>query len=209
MTLVEIQKRLSALKEKGFVPSRRRGPTGIGHTLEQELDLDENNLSIPDIGGRLELKAVRRNSNSMVTLFTQSLYSTVFYGRENSQNLTIELDRSENRVHLLHNTGVLLGMWSVYTLVGKFISKLERLLIVLADNRINEAADKEEFCFNEAYLLENPSPDDFLTAFEDAQIAIDIRMHLGSTGAVSNHGTALRIRENKTPDLYADRRKIL
>ena len=57
MTLKEIQNRLLQLKEKGFVPSRRNGPTGIGHTLEQELNLDETNLAIPDIGGRVELKA--------------------------------------------------------------------------------------------------------------------------------------------------------
>ncbi len=234
MTLVEIKNRLSALKGKGFVPSRRKGPTGVGYTLEQELNLNENNLAIPDIGGRVELKGVRKSSTSMITLFTfnravwklnqkmiiekygyldeknrQSLYSTVFCGQKNSQNLILDLDKSENKVHLLHNSGVLLGTWSVYTLVGKFITKLERPLIVLADNRISGITGKEEFYFSEAYLLGNPSPNDFLRAFENAQIAIDIRMHIGNTGAVRNHGTALRIRENEMPNLYADRRKIL
>ena len=70
MTLKEIQKKLSALKEKGYVPTRRRGPTGIGHTLEQELNLDETNIAIPDIGGRVELKANRRDASSLITLFT-------------------------------------------------------------------------------------------------------------------------------------------
>ena len=35
--------------------------TGIGHTLEQELQLEENNLAIPDLGGRVELKATNLN----------------------------------------------------------------------------------------------------------------------------------------------------
>jgi len=193
-----------------------------------------SNLAIPDIGGRVELKATRKNSNSMVTLFTfnravwqvnqkeiienygylddknrQSLYSTVFYGQSNPQNLNIKIEKSQNKVHLYHNSGVLLATWSTFTIVGKFISKLERLLIVLADNRLNDATGKEEFLFNEAYLLDNPSPDNFLKAFENSHIAIDLRMHLKDTGVVRNHGTGFRIKENNIPNLYADRKKIL
>jgi len=234
MTLKEIQNKLAILKEKGFVPSKRKGPTGIGHTLEQELNLTETNLAIPDIGGRVELKATRKNSNSMVTLFTfnravwqihqkeiienygyldeqnrQSLYSTVFHGQPNPQNLRIEIDKSQNKVHLYHNSGALLATWSVFTIVGKFISKLERLLVVLADNQINDVSGKEEFLFNEAYLLENPSPDNFLDAFENSQIAIDLRMHLKSTNTVRNHGTGFRIKEDNILNLYADRKQIL
>ena len=57
MTLKEIQNNLEELKNRGFIFSHRKGPTGIGHTLEQELKLNETNLAIPDIGGRVELKA--------------------------------------------------------------------------------------------------------------------------------------------------------
>lgn len=234
MTLKEIQNQLLILKRKGFVPSRRIGPTGIGHTLEQELNLSETNLAIPDIGGRVELKATRKNSGSMVTLFTfnravwqlhqkeiienygyideqnrRSLYSTVFYKQPNPQNLKIELDKSENKVHLYHISGNLLATWSVYTIVGKFISKLERLLVVLADSQINDETGKEEFLFNEAYLLENPSPDNFLTAFENSQVAIDLRMHLKGTGTVRNHGTGFRIKETNIINLYAYKKQIL
>jgi len=234
MTLKAIQNKLIILKEKGFVPSRRRGPTGIGYTLEQELSLDENNLAIPDIGGRVELKATRKNSNAMVTLFTfnravwqihqkeiietygyldehnrQSLYSSVFYNQPNPQNLKIEIDKSENKVHLYHNSGVLLATWSLFTIVGKFISKLERLLVVLAENQQNSETGKEEFLFNEAYLLENPSPDNFLNAFENSQIAVDVRMYIKDTGGVRNHGTGFRTKENIIPNLYADKRTIL
>ncbi len=234
MTLKEIQSSLVILKEKGFVPSRRRGPTGIGHTLEQELNLTETNLAIPDIGGRVELKATRRNSNSMVSLFTfnrtvwklhqkeiietygylddqkrQSLYSTVFHGQPNPQNLKIEIDKRRNKVHLYHSSDVLLATWDMYIIVGKFISKLERLLIVLADNQLSDESGKEEFLFNEAYILEDPSPDNFINAFENSQIAIDLRMHLKSTGTVRNHGTGFRIKENNIPNLYASRKKIL
>lgn len=234
MTLKEIQYRLLKLKKKGFVSSKRKGPTGIGHTLEQELHLTETNLAIPDIGGRVELKATRKNSGSLVTLFTfnravwqihqkeiiekygyideknrQSLYSTVFYGHPNPQNFRIELNKSKNKVHLYYSTDILLATWSAYTIVGKFITKLERLLVVLADSKINDKTGKEEFLFNEAYILSNPSPENFLTAFENSQVAIDLRMHLKDTGGVRNHGTGFRIKENNIINLYSYRKQIL
>ena len=71
MTLKQIKSRLTSLKKKGFVPSKRKGSTGVGLTLERELGLTENNLAIPDINGRVELKATRRKSNSLITLFTR------------------------------------------------------------------------------------------------------------------------------------------
>ncbi len=234
MTLKEIKNCLEQLSRKGFVPTRRKGPTGVGHTLEQELGLTETNLAIPDIGGRVELKTTRKNTNSMVTLFTFnravwqvhpkeivekfgyldeqnrcSLYSTVFHGQPNPQNLSIEIDREQNKVHLYHTSGILLGTWSIFIIVGKFISKLERLLLVLADTKHNEDTGSESFHFSEAYLLENPSPDNFLDAFANSQIAIDIRMHLRDSGSVRNHGTGFRIKENYISYLYESRKKIL
>jgi len=70
MQLKELVERLTQLKEKGFLETSRKGPTGIGHLLEKELGLFETNIAIPDIGGRIELKATRRKSNSLITLFT-------------------------------------------------------------------------------------------------------------------------------------------
>lgn len=233
MNLKEIQNRLQDLKDRGFIPTHRRGPTGIGHTLEQELQLDENNLAIPDLGGRVELKANRKKSGSMVTLFTfnrsvwqtpqkevietfgyiddkgrQSLYSTVFYGYPNPQGLGIQIDRRNHKVNLCHKNQVL-GTWSVFTIVGKFVTKLERLMVVFADNRISKETGKEEFHFNEAYLLDKPEPDNFLDAFEKGLIAIDVRMHLKHTGVVRNHGTGFRIDERNITSLYENRKQII
>ena len=60
---------LKALKEKGFVKTHRAGDTGIGKTLEDLLGIEENNIPGPD-GEDTELKAARKNSPSMLTLFT-------------------------------------------------------------------------------------------------------------------------------------------
>jgi len=85
--LTEFKQRFAELRERGFVRSRRNGPTGVGHTLEQELGMTENNLAVPDLG-KVELKARRVASGSMVTLFTfnrkvwqvKPLYAVQTYG---------------------------------------------------------------------------------------------------------------------------------
>ena len=43
MTLKEFKKKFAEIKEKGFIATTRRGPTGIGHTLETHLGIFENN----------------------------------------------------------------------------------------------------------------------------------------------------------------------
>jgi hypothetical protein len=234
MTLKEIQKRLEALKGKGYVPSRRRGPTGIGHTLEQELQLEETNIAMPDIGGRVELKATRRDAASLITLFTfnrgvwqrpqkeiiktfgyididgrEALYNTIYVGKQNSQGLILVINKTNNQVQLIHKpTEEVIAIWSVYTIVGKFLNKLERAIFVFAQTRKNEMG-KEEFYFDEAYLLTEPSPDKFIEAFEKSLIAIDIRMHLKKNGSVRNHGTGIRIFEKDIPQLYGRRQELI
>ncbi|MFX1588732.1 MAG: MvaI/BcnI family restriction endonuclease, partial [Promethearchaeota archaeon] len=127
MTLQEIKRRLKRLKEKGYIQSLRKGPTGIGFTLEKELNIKENNIAIPDIGGRVELKATRINASSLITLFTfnrgvwqipqrkviekygyldekqrLALYNLARVGDVNTQGLTLVINDSKSQVNLIH-----------------------------------------------------------------------------------------------------------
>ena len=70
-TLTQIKKALRALAQKGWIKSNRRHNTGIGKTLEDHLDIVENNIALPDFGV-MELKSQRINTISMMTLFTKS-----------------------------------------------------------------------------------------------------------------------------------------
>jgi hypothetical protein len=69
LTIGRFRTRFVQVKEKGWVKSKRKGPTGIGHTLEHLLGITENNIALPDLG-TVELKAHRIGSSSMITLFT-------------------------------------------------------------------------------------------------------------------------------------------
>ena len=234
MNLAEIKKRLKHLRDRGFIPSLRRGPTGIGYTLEKELGLKESNVAIPDIGGRVELKTSRKKASSLITLFTfnrgvwqisqkkaiesygyydengrHALYTTIKQGQENSLGLSINLDKTNNRVKLIHKSSETpIAIWNVYMLVGKFTSKFASLIFILADSRIAKN-NREEFHFNEAYLLEQPTPESFIEAFKSLEIGIDIRMYLRPDGSVRNHGTGFRIREKDMPMLFGKKRRLI
>jgi len=63
--------RFKKITELGWVKTHRAGPTGIGKTLEDLLGITENNIQGPDYGV-YELKSMRNNAKSMLTLITKS-----------------------------------------------------------------------------------------------------------------------------------------
>ena len=69
-TFEEFIRRLKEIKEMGFVKTHRSGQTGIGKTIEDLLGIEENNIPGPNALGWIELKAIRKDSKSMITLFT-------------------------------------------------------------------------------------------------------------------------------------------
>lgn len=233
MKLNEVIKRLELLKARGFIPTSRKGSTGIGYLLESELGINETNIPIPDIGGRVEIKGTRRNSNSLITLFTfnrgvwrfpqkdvinrygyldeerrQALKNIANNKAPNAQGFYLELDEQRNLI-VLKNTSEKdnIAEWSVYTIAGKFMTKLDRLLLVLADSKIENGV--EYFHYNEAYLMKEPTPEKFLDAFNKSILMIDLRMHLKESGGVRNRGTAFRMSEKNLIDLYAKKQKLI
>lgn len=70
-TIDEFIEKFQKIKNMGWIKTHRSGNTGVGKTLEDLLEIEENNYQEPDFG-EYELKASRSNSNSMLTLFTKS-----------------------------------------------------------------------------------------------------------------------------------------
>jgi len=71
MEYPEFQRKIAQIREMGYVQSHRKGDTGIGKTLEDLLGITENNIAGPDFA-TYELKAGRKESVSMLTLFTKA-----------------------------------------------------------------------------------------------------------------------------------------
>jgi len=232
MTLKEIERRLRALKAMGYVPTVRKGSTGVGHTFEQKMGLSETNIPIPDLGGRTEIKTTRKDSTSLITLFCfnrgvwhisqkdliekygyaddsgrKALKNTIYAGRQISQGLSLIVDDLNNKVSLVDNNRTLLATWDIFVMVGKLMSKLGRVLFIIADRRFNADGD-EEFLYNEAHILTDPIPRNFINAFKAGKVGIDLRMHLKESGSVRNRGTAFRIKEIDLWDLYSNIRSF-
>jgi len=230
----ELKQLLENLCDKGFVRSMRNGPTGIGYTLERSIGVMENNLPIPDIGGRTEIKATRLNTNNLITLFTfnrsawqkpqaeivrswgyidesrdrPALYSTVSITAPNPQKLQIRMPKNSNDVLLVYaETDEILAKWDLYHIVGKFVTKFERLLFVHAESR--QGKHGEEFHYQTAHLLSEPSTQTFRECVLAGQAFVDVRMHLKENGSVRNHGTGFRVHEHDLPALFGKRNRLM
>jgi len=71
MEYPEFQRKIARIKGLGYVQTHRKSDTGIGKTLEDLLGITENNIAGPDFAA-YELKAGRKDSVSMLTLFTKA-----------------------------------------------------------------------------------------------------------------------------------------
>ena len=111
-------------------------------------------------------------------------------------------------VRLYHVDQTLVAQWPGDGLIDTFTQKMPALVVVYADTRVN-SNQKEEFWFNEAYLLTNPDEDNFLDLIRKDIVVIDVRMHLRENGAVRNHGTGFRIEEKFLNFCFGRREEIL
>lgn len=229
MDVNELKEKLKAIKDLGWIASKRRGNTGIGYTLETLLGIKENNLKDPDFGD-IELKSQRKDVSNRITMFTfnravwkkrqkdliekygyvdstgrKALYCTV-NTRPNPQGLYLKVEDEKLRLYYVDNT--LIAEWDIKNLVDTFQQKMPALVVVIADSRINSEG-REEFHFNEAYYLKNPDINNFIHLLKKDIIIVDIRMHLKKNGAVRNHGTAFRIDEKYLYLCFADKERLI
>lgn len=222
MNLEKFKLEFKKLKEKGFIPSTRKGPTGIGHTFETALKLDENNLAFPDIEG-IEIKAHRDEVKSMITLFTFNkkawqmppLEAIRKYGskdangrlgmyytmslKPNSAGLFLTV--SDTEISVQHTSGEVVATWQLENLAERFLQKIPALLFVSAHTE--ERAGKEYFHFYRAQLMKGTSPELLGDLFKTEDVLVDLRLHDKQTRA-RNHGTGFRVYENKLPKLFKE-----
>ena len=226
MNLVEFVARFEEIKAMGWVRSMRRGNTGIGYTLEELLGIPENNIAGPDLG-KIELKAHRINSSSMITLFTfnrkawkmNPLDAIKQYGtlddngrlgmyftmsqRPNSSRLF--LDINDETISVRHTSGEIVAEWSLDALAEQFIKKLPALIFVSAFSEMR--AGREWFKFDRAQFLTGTSKQVVRNQILSENILIDLRLHAKETRA-RNHGTGFRVHVGKLPLLFTEVRDL-
>jgi len=220
LTIEEFKEIFEKIKKMDFVPSQRKGPTGIGYTLETLLGINENNDASPDVEGA-ELKAHRINSNNLITLFTfnnkawkiQPLEVVKKYGsldRDGRQGLYytmslkpnsagLFLDVQKDTIAVRHISGTIVVEWYLEKLAERFIQKLPSLIFVSAFSEMRDG--KEYFNFQRAQLMKDTTPELLCNQFKSENILVDLRLHDKGTMA-RNHGTGFRAYEDRLPQLF-------
>lgn len=221
LTIKQIKEKLSAIKKLGYVKTLRKGPTGIGYTLETLLGIKENNISSPDLG-EIELKAQRECSSCMTTLFTfnskawkmNPLEAIRKYGsldkngrlgmyytigmKPNSAGLFLAVN--DTSISVRHIDGNVITTWQLSEIEKRFEAKVKNVLLVKA--KVEERDGIEYFQFDRARLLSGGTTQAILKhQFENEQLLVDLRLHDKGTMA-RNHGTGFRIFENNLENLY-------
>lgn len=229
MNLQQFKSKLKKISSKGFIPSKRKGNTGVGYTLETLLGLKENNVRLPDLG-RIELKSKRRHATSFVTMFTfnrgvwklpqssiikrygyrdktrrKALKCTVTV-RTNPQGL--RLTTTKQALQLRDRNGKIIASWNADALMEYFAQKLPSLILVIANTR-RAKNGREQFHYTKAYLLRNPSKQGLLKLIKQGHVVVDLRMHLKSNGQVRNRGTAFRVAEDNLLQCFTKRINLL
>ena len=222
MNLDEFKRNFNELKKKGWIKTLRKGPTGIGYTLETLIGIKENNLAIPDISG-IEIKAHRTNSNNLITLFTFNrkvwkippleairkygskdrngrlgLYYTMSI-KPNSTGLFLFVEKTN--ISVRHISGEIIAVWDLKILTERFLKKIPALLFVSAFTEERDSV--EYFKFYRAQLMSGTSPELLADQFRAENLLVDLRLHDKITRA-RNHGTGFRVYETKLPLLFRE-----
>ncbi len=195
LTLDSFKKKFALVRKKGWIASKRKGPTGIGQTLEHYLGIKENNVALPDLG-TVELKAHRIGSSSMITLFTfnrkawkmDPLKAIKKYGTKdsngrlgmyftmartpNSMGLFLHIDKTS--ISVRHISGQIVAEWELETLAERFAKKIPGLVFVSAFSEMR--GDIEWFKYERAQLLRRTSPDIISEQVFAGNVLFDVRM---------------------------------
>ena len=231
-TFDQLVEEIKKLKKIGFIKTHRSGNTGIGKTLEDELGIEENNFPGPD-GITTELKSARKNSKSMLTLFTKSpdphginsellksfgypgtngklhLHTTVnaveFNTLKGKTGFKIEI--KDDKVNLVSKNKSLVPYWKKETLQKSFEKKYTELLYVKAESRLS--GSNEEFHFNEAWLMKGFDFDNFIKLLKNGEIKVDIRIGQYEDGSPHDHGTGFRVFPDKLDLCFKKRKQVV
>jgi len=225
MNFTEFVPAYNQIKSRGFIKSHRKGDTGVGHTLEQELGLTENRISGPDIDGK-ELKAARKGAGGKQTLFTKEgnwqipqlkfietfgFPHTKHIGELSAQSTVTRTKNkrgfwiyTDNEYVSVKHEELEIVRWDWDSLIKQFAHKFPSCIKVFADVEVRNGT--EYFHYNEAYVYISTDKNLFRKAIEDDVIAIDLRLRtqysVGKGKGVRNRGTGFRINHLNMDKLF-------
>ena len=237
--LDEFIEKFTKIKESGWIETHRSGRTGIGKTLEDLLDIEENNKDEPDFA-QYELKAMRTNGGDtqLLTLLTKSPLPDGANARLLETYGYIS-DAYEHKKKVLHST-LSTGHFAQVADTGKSLSvDCSDNKIRIIDNEGNSFAywteetlraafnkkypfsmvhayadsqmgsRKEEFYFHTAYELSEFSFEKLLVQLREGKVKVDIRIGQYPNGKTHDHGTGFRIQDRALTEIFLNKKVLV
>lgn len=127
-----------------------------------------------------------------------ALYSTVTI-RQSSHGFAFRIAEDGQRLWMQFE-GDDVAYWTRAILEKRLLEKHSETVFVSAHAR--GTGKKEQFHYYGVTWCRDPAVDAFFQLIEEGAVMLELRMHLKETGAVRNHGSAFRIKQNRIPDLY-------
>lgn len=205
ITIEEFKEKFIEIRNMGWIRTHRAGTTGIGKTLEDLLGIDENNIQGPDFG-QYELKSMRKNANSMLTLITKSPDEPAGANTQLRLNYGYSSSAYDNDEKVLHstlsatrftpiaNTGHSLKVSCTEERINIINENYEVVASWLIDN-LKAVMDRklsdqfvfvrassrgtgvnEEFLYEDAYLLDGFNSQSIIDLINEGQIFVDLRI---------------------------------
>jgi len=227
----ELLGKLREIGRKGFVPSLRRGDTGVGFTLETYLGIKANSRKTPDYKG-IELKSFRKRGSREITLFsktpkwTESAFSaraalnTFGYKDKKSGRLQLYCSIDAKRPNSLgfrldprYETDHLVNISFSRSRRGEdvFLWLVETLRgAFLAKHHetfwigaeTKTVSGQEQFHYVEATHTRNPLAASFERLLEAGGVRVDLTMSARGSHAVRDHGYLFRLYDEHFEDLF-------
>jgi hypothetical protein len=231
-SLDDFQHRFIEIKKKGWIKTHRAGDTGIGKTLEDLLEITENNNNSPDFGNVYELKAMRTNSNCKLTLFASNplprgsnskLRDNYGYRRSEipsiknilninlsvtsmtkiaDTGLSLGLKLENDRLNIINNNHEVLAYWPESRLEKAFKNKYKKTLVHVYADS-RSIGREEEFLFHTTKILSGFTFQGFSDLLREGVIEVEPRIGVRPDMRPHDRGTAFRIQERYLDQLFS------
>lgn len=231
----ELKAKLTEISKKGFIKSHRLNNTGIGKTLEDEMDIVENNYAGGDFklnGSLVELKAQREHASSRITLTTKEpnwsvnkletikkvgykdvkgrigLKITLTATKPHPQGY--ELKIADGEIQVINKQLGKICFYKIDELVDIVKNKLgKNLLFVIAEVKYGKDKKQEFFHYKEAKYFSEFNEDNFKDLIKTGKVIWEFRLHIKPTGAIRDHGSGFRVSKKYLKDLFNKEETIL
>jgi len=127
-----------------------------------------------------------------------ALYSTVKMD-VNSHQLKFSIVHANEKIEI-EKQSIPIAFYQYTDIKKRLEEKLNETAFIAAQNR--GTGISEEFHYRTLTYCMNPSVSSFVSLLASGYVMLELRMHIGASGTVRNHGSAFRVMKNRIPDLF-------